>query len=205
MLNNGGHLAKPSSTAGQVDADIQPSSLPIQEIPKTGSATISMDPLSRRAPQVEQPVQCSEVDNDSEFESSSGSEAGATSAHDSHVDTDGEIPQPLPTTPPRLRSFGSRRSLRRKRSILNAHDPAEEDDRAYLTMYTSNTTIPAYHGEGSSGSCPLDSLQLRRSHMVMIRSRPSVITEGIARPRPGDSCEGEVTRKWCSCGKVDFI
>ena len=202
-MNNGGHLTRLSSTEEQVDADIQPSSLPILEVPKTVSATISMVPLPRLTSQAEQPVQCSRVDNDSEFESSSGSEAGATSAHDSHVDTDGEILQPLPTTPPRLRSFGSRRSLRHKRSILNAQDPTEEDDRASLTMYAPNTTLSAYHGEGSSGSCPLDSRQLRRSHAGTVRSRPSVITEDIARPRLGDSCE--VTRKSCSCGGVNFI
>ena len=200
MMNNGGHLAKPPSTVAQVEIDVQTPSPPVLEVPKSVPVAVSMDTLSRVAPQIEQPVQCSEVDNDSDLESSSGSEAGATSAHESQVDTDGEILRPLPTTLPHVRSFGSRRPLRRKRSTLSAQDQAEDDDRAFLTMYTN----AAYRGEGSAGACPPGPLQLRRPHTGRIHPRPSVITEGIARPRLGDSCEGEVTRTQSSCERVDF-
>src|SRR5258708_7550190 len=114
MMNYGGHLTKPSSTAAQVETGIQAPSLPAPEVSKSVSAAVSVDALTRLAPQVEQPVQCSEIDNDSDLESGSGSEAGATSAHELHADTDGEILWPLPIALPRVRSIGSRKPLRRK-------------------------------------------------------------------------------------------
>jgi len=172
-MNYGGHLAKPFSTVAEVEIDIQATSLPALEITNSVSGVVSMGTLSRP---IDQQVQCSEVDNDSDLESTSGSEAGATSTPESQVDTDREVLRPLPTRPPRVKSVGSRRALQRKISALNAQGQAE-DDRAYLTMYTSNTTIPACRGEGSAAPYPPDPHQLRRSHAGRIHARPSVVTE----------------------------
>jgi hypothetical protein len=145
--------------------------------------------VSRLAPQTEQPVQCSHADSDSDLESTSGSDAGSTSGHDSQLDTDAEILQPLPTTLPRLRSSRSHRTLRRKRSTPLATDRAE-DDRAYLTMYTSNTAASLCRGDGYPGP---DLVHPPRLYTGRVPPRLLLITEGLAPAHLGESCEGEDT------------
>jgi hypothetical protein len=200
MTNYGGHLPRASCTDGAVETDIQPPPLPAPEIPTSVPEGVSTGTLTRLS-QIEQPAQCSLVDNESDLESNSGSEAGSTSAHESQVDTDAEIPQPLPTTLPRVRSFGSRRPLRRKRSTLGAQDQPE-DDRAFLTMYTSNPAVSPCHSDGGASLYSSGSLQRLRLHTGGAAPRPPVVTEGLA--RLGDSCEGEITRKEFSQNGVNL-
>jgi len=197
MTNNGGHLPKPSSTAAPMETDIQSSSLPTLELLKgipEDVRTITVSGLS----QIEQSIHCSQVDNESDLESNSGSEgseAGSTSAHESQGDTDAEIPRPLPTTLPRVRSVGSRRPLRRKRSTLTLQNQAE-DDRAFLTMHSSNPAVFPCNNDSRPKLYTSGSLQRPRLHTGGAPSRPSVITQRLA--RLGGSCEGETTRKWPS-------
>lgn len=191
MTNYGGHLPKPSSTATLVETDIQFPSFPALELSKSntmGVSTVTLTDLS----QIEQPVHCSQVDNDSDLESNSGSEAGSTSAHESQGDTDLEVPQLLSTTLSRVRSVRSCRPPRRKRSILNLQNDAE-DDRAFLTMYTSNPTVPPCHSDSRARLHSFSPHQRPRLPTGGAPSRPPVITEGLT--RLGDTCEGEITRK----------
>ena len=177
-----------------METDIQSSSLPALELIKgipEDVRTITVSGLS----QIGQLVHCSQADNESDLESNSGSEAGSTSAHESQGDTDAEVPQPLPTTLPRVRSVGGRRPLRRKRSTLTLQNQAE-DDRAFLTMHTSNPTVFPCNSDSHPKLYSSGSLQRPRLHTGGAPSRPSVITQGLA--RLGDSCEGETTRKWPS-------
>ena len=75
-----------------------------------------------------------------------------------------------------------------------AQEDAEEaeDDRAYLTMYTSNTATSPHHGESSSA-------RPGGVHLHFYTGRtppgPSVITENLPRARLGDFREGEITRR----------
>ena len=192
MTNYGGHLPKPTNTATPAVTDIQSPSPPALELSKgnrEGVSTVTLTDLS----QIEQPVHCSQVDNDSDLESNSGSEAGSTSAHESQGDTDVEVPHLPTTTLPRVRSVRSCRPPRRKRSILNVQDDTE-DDRAFLTMYTSNPTVSPCHSDSRARLQSLGPLQRPRLPTAGAPSRPPVITEGLT--RLGDTCEGEITRKW---------
>jgi len=117
MMNYGGHLARASSTSARMVPDLQVPFLPVLEVPASVSAGVSMDTLSSLGPQIQQPVQSSAVDNNAYL----------------------DVLQPLPTMLPR--SLGSCVLLRRRGSSLNAHDQ-DEDNREYLTMCTSNTTVP---------------------------------------------------------------
>jgi len=191
MTNYGGHLPRPCSTATAVETDILSPSLPVLELPKSIPAGVSTGTLTGLS-QIEQPGHCSQADNESDLESNSGSEAGSTSAHESQGDTDAEIPQPLPATLPRVRSFGSRKPLRRKRSILlNGHGQAE-DDREFLTMYTSNPAVSPCYSDSLPRLYSSGSVQRPRClHTGGAPPRPPVITEGLA--RLGDTCEGEIT------------
>ena len=200
MTIYGGHLPKPSSTAAPVEIDIQSPAISALELPKITPEGVSIIMVTGQSP-IERPVHRSQVDNESDFESDSGSEAGSTSAHESQGDTDAEIPQPLPTTLPRVRSVGSRRPPLRKRSTLNFQDQAE-DDRAFLTMHTSNPAILPCHSNSHPRPCSSSSLQRPRLHTGGGPSRSQVITEGLA--RLGDSCEGEITRRWTSQNRMNL-
>ena len=191
MTNFGGHLPKPSSTATPAETDIQSPSIPVLELSKSIIEGVNTATLAGQS-QIEQPVHCSQVDNDSDLESNSGSEAGSTSAHESQGDTDAEVPHLLTTTLPRVRSVRSCRAPRRKRSILNIQDDTE-DDRAFLTMYTSNPAGPPCHSDSRARLHSFGSLQRPRLPTGAAPSRPPVITEGLT--RLGDTCEGEITRK----------
>jgi hypothetical protein len=187
MTNYGGHLPRVPITTAPLEIDIQAPSIPAPEVPESVPEGVSTVVVSRLAPQTEQLVQCSHADSDSDLESTSGSDAGSASGHDSQLDTDAEIFQPLPTTLPRVRSSRSHRTLRRKRSTPLATDRAE-DDRAYLTMYTSNTAASLCRGDGYPGP---DLVYPPRLYTGRVPPRLSLVTEGLAPAHLGESCEGE--------------
>jgi len=179
-MDYGGHLLKkPSSTAGPVETAIQIRSLPALQAPKSVPESISPVTLPHLAPQIEQPAQCSPVDNESDLESTSGSEAGSATPSDSQVDTDREILPPLRKTLRRSRSLGSRKPLRRKQPALNE----AEDDREYLTMYTSNPGVSPWSGDGSPKLSSSDLSQRPRLHTGGATQRPPVTTEALTRGR----------------------
>jgi hypothetical protein len=172
MVAYGGHLPKPSSTAPKVEIDIQTPPFPASEVPTTDTLT----PQSQN----EQPVQCAPVDNESDLESNSGSEAGSISAHGSQVDTDVEISG--------VKS-GGRRKPQRKISTLNTQYQVE-DDREFLTIYAPKPAVPPCHSDGRPRLDPPGSPQHPRLNTGRATLRPPVVTKGPA--CLGETCEGGI-------------
>jgi hypothetical protein len=179
MTNYGGHLPRASCTDGAVETDIQPPPLPAPEIPTSVPEGVSTGTLTRLS-QIEQPAQCSLVDNESDLESNSGSEAGSISAHGSQVDTDVEISG--------VKS-GGRRKPQRKISTLNTQYQVE-DDREFLTIYAPKPAVPPCHSDGRRGLDPPGSPQHPRLNTGRATLRPPVVTKGPA--CLGETCEGGI-------------